>query len=130
VLPGALPLGRNSPQKCPSGLYAEQLSGSPLHCAWHHKRAVPVAHRGDSTKADIGLWRTAPAPEVDVPIPPMRWPPMGSHIYFVTHLKENEDFYNADGELLFVPQEGRLRSSRSSAPGRSSPARSRLSRAA
>ena len=29
-LPGALPVGRNSPQKCPYGLYAEQLSGSPF----------------------------------------------------------------------------------------------------
>ena len=28
ALPGALPIGRNSPQKCPYGLYAEQLTGS------------------------------------------------------------------------------------------------------
>lgn len=28
ALPGALPIGQNSPQKCPLGLYAEQLSGS------------------------------------------------------------------------------------------------------
>lgn len=26
--PGALPVGQNSPQKCPYGLYAEQLSGT------------------------------------------------------------------------------------------------------
>ena len=30
ALAGALPVGRNSPQKCPYGLYAEQLSGSPF----------------------------------------------------------------------------------------------------
>src|SRR6266436_912720 len=30
ALPGALPVGRNSPQKCPYGLYAEQLSGTPF----------------------------------------------------------------------------------------------------
>ena len=30
ALPGALPVGRNSPQRCPYGLYAEQLSGSPF----------------------------------------------------------------------------------------------------
>ncbi len=30
ALPGALPLGRNSPQRCAYGLYAEQLSGSPF----------------------------------------------------------------------------------------------------
>lgn len=28
ALPGALPAGRNSPQICPYGLYAEQLSGT------------------------------------------------------------------------------------------------------
>eukprot|EP00667_Euglena_gracilis_P031763 EG_transcript_46763 len=28
ALPGALPRGQNTPQKCPYGLYAEQLSGS------------------------------------------------------------------------------------------------------
>ena len=28
ALPGALPLGRNSPQRCPYGLYAEQISGT------------------------------------------------------------------------------------------------------
>ncbi|HZY21703.1 MAG TPA: homogentisate 1,2-dioxygenase, partial [Beijerinckiaceae bacterium] len=30
ALPGALPLGMNSPQKVNYGLYAEQLSGSPF----------------------------------------------------------------------------------------------------
>ena len=30
ALDGALPVGRNSPQKCNYGLYAEQLSGSPF----------------------------------------------------------------------------------------------------
>ena len=33
ALPGALPVGRNSPQRCAYGLYAEQLSGSPVHRA-------------------------------------------------------------------------------------------------
>jgi homogentisate 1,2-dioxygenase len=28
ALPGALPEGRNSPQRCPYGLYAEQFSGT------------------------------------------------------------------------------------------------------
>ena len=30
ALPGALPQGRNSPQKCGYGLYGEQLSGTCL----------------------------------------------------------------------------------------------------
>jgi homogentisate 1,2-dioxygenase len=30
ALEGALPLNQNNPQKCPYGLYAEQLSGTPF----------------------------------------------------------------------------------------------------
>lgn len=33
ALKGALPKGRNSPQHCPYGLYAEQLSGSAFTAA-------------------------------------------------------------------------------------------------
>ena len=83
ALPGALPVGRNSPQKCPYGLYAEQLSGSPFTAprttnerSWLYRIRPTVAHWGRFAKADIGLWRTAPAIEVDVPIAPMRWDPI------------------------------------------------------
>ena len=34
---------------------------------------------------------------------------MGAHVYLVTRSMEDEYFYNADGELLFVPQTGELR---------------------
>jgi homogentisate 1,2-dioxygenase len=34
---------------------------------------------------------------------------MGSHVYLVTRSMVDEYFYNADGELLFVPQQGELR---------------------
>ncbi len=40
ALPGALPVGRNSPQRCAYGLYAEQLSGSPVHRAARRQRAL------------------------------------------------------------------------------------------
>ena len=33
ALPGALPQGRNSPQRCAYGLYAEQLSGT-ISCGY------------------------------------------------------------------------------------------------
>src|SRR5690606_40182092 len=33
ALPGALPQGQNSPQRCPYGLYAEQLSGTAFTMA-------------------------------------------------------------------------------------------------
>src|SRR5215472_14107968 len=75
ALPGALPVGRNSPQKCPYGLYAEQLSGSPFTApratnerSWLYRIRPTVMHWGEFQKTDIGLWRTAPCPEIDVPI--------------------------------------------------------------
>ena len=38
ALPGALPLGRNSPQHCPYNLYAEQISGSAFTAPRAHNR--------------------------------------------------------------------------------------------
>ena len=67
ALPGALPVGRNSPQKCPYGLYAEQLSGSPFTAprvanerSWLYRIRPTVKHWGRFRKVDGGLWRTAP----------------------------------------------------------------------
>ena len=83
ALPGALPVGRNSPQRCAYGLYAEQLSGSPSP-----RRAAPTSARGSiasarrcgipaaSRKVDAGLWRTAPCHEVEMPIGQLRWDPV------------------------------------------------------
>jgi len=144
ALPGALPVGRNSPQKCPYGLYAEQLSGSPFTAprktnerSWLYRIRPTVAHWGDFKRIDRGLWRTAPAPEVEQPIAPLRWDPipmpktslsfvegihtittagdaasaagMGAHVYIATRSMADEYFYNADGEMLFAPQQGALR---------------------
>ena len=38
ALPGALPVGRNSPQRCAYGLYAEQLSGTAFTLPRHSNR--------------------------------------------------------------------------------------------
>ena len=38
ALPGALPVGRNSPQRAPYGLYAEQLSGTAFTAPRHANR--------------------------------------------------------------------------------------------
>jgi homogentisate 1,2-dioxygenase len=50
-LPGALPVGRNSPQRAPYGLYVEQISGSPFIGArsanrrsWLYRRMPSAAH--------------------------------------------------------------------------------------
>jgi homogentisate 1,2-dioxygenase len=34
---------------------------------------------------------------------------MGAHLYLITRSMRDEYFYNADGEMLFVPQQGELR---------------------
>ena len=70
ALPGALPMGRNSPQACPYGAYAEQLSGSPFTAprttnerSWLYRIRPTVSHWGRFETVDAGLWQTAPAPQ-------------------------------------------------------------------
>ncbi len=144
ALPGALPIGRNSPQRCAYGLYAEQLSGSPFTAprgtnerSWLYRIRPSVKHSGRFTKVDGGLWRTAPCFEGDLPIAQLRWDPaplpkedltflqgvqtmttagdantqagMAAHIYLITKSMVDQHFYNADGEMLFVLQQGNLR---------------------
>jgi len=81
-LPGALPAGRNSPQKCPYGLYAEQLSGSPFTAprasnqrTWAYRIRPSVLHSGRFARVDMGLWRSPPCREIDTPPEQMRWSP-------------------------------------------------------
>lgn len=83
ALPGALPVGRNSPQKCAYGLYAEQLSGSPFTAprasnerSWLYRIRPSVKHSGRFAKVDGGLWRTAPCHEHEMPIGQLRWNPV------------------------------------------------------
>ena len=144
ALPGALPIGRNSPQRCAYGLYAEQLSGSPFTAprasnqrSWLYRIRPSVRHIGRFSKADARHWRTAPCVEADLPIQPLRWSPvaipaapqtliegmctvttagdadaragMAAHLYLANRSMPDEVFYNADGEMLFVPQHGALR---------------------
>ncbi len=145
AIPGALPIGRNSPQRCAYGLYAEQLSGSPFTAprmsnerAWLYRIRPTVRHWGRFRKVDSRFWRSAPDLEWETPIGPMRWSPVGipdtpqslidgavatitsggdvashagsaNHIYLITRSMVDEYFYNGDGEMLFVPQQGPLR---------------------
>jgi homogentisate 1,2-dioxygenase len=144
ALPGALPVGQNSPQRCAYGLYAEQLSGSPFTAprgknerSWLYRMRPSVRHTSRFKSATVPFWKTAPAPhEADRPIGQLRWGPvpipkerltfidgvrtittagdvntqtgMSASLYFVTQSMTDEYFYNADGELLIIPQLGRL----------------------
>ncbi|MFF6993954.1 homogentisate 1,2-dioxygenase [Streptomyces sp. NPDC008313] len=82
AVPGALPHGRNSPQRAPLGLYAEQLSGSAFTEPRAHNRRSwlyrirPSAAHPAFTRVDNGAIRTAPFTE-SVPDPNrLRWNPL------------------------------------------------------
>ncbi|AWK07908.1 homogentisate 1,2-dioxygenase [Streptomyces spongiicola] len=82
AVPGALPLGRNSPQRAPLGLYAEQLSGSAFTEPRAHNRRSwlyrirPSAAHPPFVRAGSGALRTAPFTE-SVPDPNrLRWDPL------------------------------------------------------
>ena len=145
AIEGALPIGQNSPQRCPYGLYAEQLSGTPFTAprasnerTWLYRMRPSVRHIARMRRIDLPLFRSAPTPdESGLPLAPMRWDPapipedagtwlegmrsiatggdvltqtgFAIHTYAVTESMETEAFYNADGEMLVVPEIGRLR---------------------
>ena len=154
ALEDALPQGMNSPQQCPYGLYAEQLSGSAFTApnasnqrSWLYRIRPSVKHHGQYQQIDAGYLQTAPAPFAnnlpigDLPIGALRWGAltipeaktnfiqglhtislagdaqarsgMGCHIYVANDSMSNKDgqdeyFFNADGELLIVPEMGAL----------------------
>ncbi|MEV7468137.1 homogentisate 1,2-dioxygenase [Streptomyces kronopolitis] len=82
AVPGALPIGRNSPQRAPLGLYAEQLSGSAFteprgtnHRSWLY-RIRPSAAHPPFARAARGALRSAPFTDC-VPDPNrLRWNPL------------------------------------------------------
>lgn len=83
AVPGALPVGRNSPQKPPFGLYAEQLSGTAFTAprsenrrSWLY-RLRPTANHGAFVKWDRSpLLRSGPFNE-EPPTPNrLRWDPL------------------------------------------------------
>lgn len=139
---GAVPVGRNSPQKGPLGLFPEQINGTAFtmsrkenYRSWMYRIRPSVLH-GEFKQISDGLWKSAP--NIDVPVTPMqlRWSPMpklskqkdfvdgietfasngsvasrsGSavHLYRCNKDMTNRYFYNADGDMLIVPQAGKL----------------------
>ncbi|HSY28359.1 MAG TPA: homogentisate 1,2-dioxygenase, partial [Burkholderiaceae bacterium] len=142
ALPGALPQGRNSPQKVPYGLYAEQLSGTaftaPRHLnrrSWLYRIRPGSMHR-EFQPLSSGLLRSGPFDAANVSPNQLRWSPfpipqaptdfidglvtiagngdvgaqagLGIHIYTANRSMRDRFFYNADGEMLILPQQGRL----------------------
>ncbi|HEX7249242.1 MAG TPA: homogentisate 1,2-dioxygenase [Burkholderiales bacterium] len=139
---GALPLGQNSPQKAPKGLYAEVLSCTAFTApraenlsSWLYRLRPSAMHAPYERIAD-GLLRSGPFDEVETPPNRLRWSPFpipsrptdfidglvtiaGSgdpaaqlgvavHLYCATKSMKDRYFHTADGELMFVPQQGAL----------------------
>ncbi len=106
--------------------------------SWLYRIRPTVRHTGRFEPIDRGLIRTAPAREdTALPIGQLRWGPvpipnealtfvtglrtittagdaetlggMASHLLFVTQSMQREHFFDADGELLVVAQQGKLR---------------------
>jgi len=143
AVPGALPQGRNSPQRPAFGLYAEQFSGTAFTApradnrrSWLYRLRPGADH--PAYRRHEGAPRFAPG-VAEGPLPPnrLRWDPLPApdgpvdlidglftmmanrdpagmdgvaiHVYCANRGMEDRAFADADGELLFVPQEGRLR---------------------
>ena len=142
--PGALPIGQNSPQRHPLGLYTEQVSGSAFSAprgqnrrTWMYRIRPSVVHEPYQPFSKETLLRSGPFDEMPTPPNQMRWNPLpfpivptdfvegivtmggngnaaeqdgvGIHIYAANASMVNRCFYNADGELLILPQQGGLR---------------------
>ncbi|MBL4598502.1 MAG: homogentisate 1,2-dioxygenase [Rhizobiaceae bacterium] len=84
ALPGALPQGMNSPQKCEYGLYAEQLSGTAFTAprgqnerTWCYRIRPSVKHTARFEKIDLPYWKSAPCVDPDViSLGQYRWNPV------------------------------------------------------
>ncbi|MBP7376590.1 MAG: homogentisate 1,2-dioxygenase [Pyrinomonadaceae bacterium] len=138
---GALPIGQNSPQKAPLGLYAEQLSGTAFTVprsgnkrTWTYRIRPSVMHL-PFARIDNRRWQSKPD-DIDVTPNQLRWDPLpipteptdfidgittialngdlmsqagiGIHIYTCNKGMGDRYFYNADAEMLIVPEMGRL----------------------
>ncbi|MBI5720471.1 MAG: homogentisate 1,2-dioxygenase [Burkholderiales bacterium] len=78
---GALPVGRNSPQRPPLGLYAEVISGSAFTApraqnrrTWMYRRQPSVVS-GAYAPCEQPFWKSGAAEGVAMPPDPLRWSP-------------------------------------------------------
>ncbi|HEX8596192.1 MAG TPA: homogentisate 1,2-dioxygenase [Pseudomonas sp.] len=139
ALPGALPVGQNSPQKHTLGLYAEQLSGTAFTVpraearrTWLYRIKPSATHpRYQRLERQITGQESGPITPnrlrwnaVDMPSQPTDFldglqtmastaaadQAEGVSIHiYAANASMQRAFFNADGEWLIVPQLGRLR---------------------
>lgn len=142
--PGALPLGQNSPQKAPFGLFAEQFSGSAFTAPRHRNQKTwmykirPSVMQGKFNEIGHATWisdsrrgkvvhtpqalRFNPFPEanstkIDFIDSLFTYAINGSyetntgcsiHLYAFNQSMTNRYAYNADGEMMIIPQNGEI----------------------
>ena len=138
---GALPVGRNSPQRVAHGLYAEQVSGTAFTAprrenrrSWLYRMRPAAMHgafapfaqpkfhndfeQGPVTPEQL-RWSPLPMPSAPTDFIeglltmagnglPAGQHGVGIHLYAANRDMDGRFFYDADGELLIVPQQGRL----------------------
>ena len=82
AVPGALPVGRNSPQKAPLGLYAEQFSGTAFTVprvhnkrTWTYRIRPSVLHK-PFRQIDAKLFKSTPFDQVVTTPNQLRWNPL------------------------------------------------------
>jgi len=139
ALPGALPIGQNSPQKAPYGLYAEQISGTAFTVpraearrTWLYRIRPSALHprfaRLERQITGGGLGPVNPNRlrwnPLEIPAEPTDFldgllalaataePQQASGVslyLYCANRSMQRVFFNADGEWLIVPQQGRLR---------------------
>lgn len=137
AIPGALPVNQNSPQRPAFGLYAEQLSGAPFTVpqksqlrSWLYRILPSVKHGpfksykqfkqrvGSSTPNQL-RWDPLPMPKKKTDLidgvvtmatggDAHSWSGLGVHRYAINASMQKRYFYDADGEMLFVPEQGGL----------------------
>ena len=130
AIEGTLPVGQNSPQRVARGLYAEQLSGTPFTVARHLNRRSWL-YRIRPSVLHEPFMEMRDAPQFVVTPNQLRWDPfpipdapsdfidglvticgndvINVFVYTANRSMGDRFFYDADGELLIVPQQGKLR---------------------
>ncbi len=138
ALPGALPIGRNSPQRCAYGLYAEQLSGTAFTApradnrrSWLYRIRPSSMHQpfvqvdagrltadfGEDASPNQMRWNPLPMPDQPTDFVQGLFTMAGHggalaqsgaavHLYAANTGMVGRVFYNVDGEMLIVPQQG------------------------
>ena len=111
---GALPVGQNSPQKAPFGLYAEQFSGTAFTVprvhnkrTWTYRIRPSVLHK-PFRQIENGLWKSSPFNETVTTPNQLRWNPLSmpeketDFIDGVTTIAGNGDLFSQAGIAIHI----------------------------